>query len=123
MNDVTHKTLIWRFAGFCVVSCMYGLLALGFVLLIPTFNELFKGFGLDLNWFSTVLIERPWLFAFPAVIIPSVQLVFLIGVAWGSWPQIAYARVSNASIGFLVLLFITAAFVLYGNIFNLGAVV
>src|SRR3990167_3025202 len=119
MKDVNQKKLIWRFAGFCTVSLLYGFLAVGFVFLVPTFDDLFKGFGLDLNWFSRALIERPWLFAFPAVILPSVQLVFLVGITWGSWPQVAYTRISKASVSFLVLLFIAAAFVLYGNIFKL----
>jgi type II secretory pathway component PulF len=123
MKDSDRRIFTWRLVGFFTISILYGLLALGFILVAPNFHELFKGFGLELNWFAQILIEKPWLCTVPAVIVLTVQLTFLIGVTMGSWPPITYTRVAKISIGFFVLLFLASAFVFYGNIFKLGAMV
>jgi hypothetical protein len=122
MKDVNVREFLWRFVGFCLVSWLYWALAIGFILIAPSFRELFEMFGPNLHWVTQFLMEKPWAYIFPAAIVPLVQVVFLLGVTLGGWPKATYTRAAWASVGFLLLLFASAAFALYRNIFTLGEV-
>ncbi len=109
--------LIW-----CCLCAGYAALATLVILVAPAFAEALAGFGFEPGLITAMLLQRPWLFALLAALLPAIKLLFVAGLALDLWPDARHRWLTRISLAWLLTLLAMVVYGFYGPLWEAGGI-
>lgn len=113
-------SVVRRLLGFIVVALLYLLLIVAVYDSKNTFDSVFQGLGLEVNWLTKSVVYHPATIVVLLAAMMFFQFVMLIATNWADIAVKTYLQTRNFSICFLVFLYVVALLAFYAPIYTMG---